>query len=71
MRGTYKNYKEDNGKKLLKALMLVHRGKSIRQAADIVKMPKSTVGEEWKKFSSCGLDNVTDYVDQRSNRLVL
>ena len=34
-------------------------------------MLKSTMGEEWKKFSSCGLDNVTDYVDQRSNRLVL
>ena len=29
------------------------------------------MGEEWKKFSSCGLDNVTDYVDQPSNRLVL
>ena len=60
-----------DGGKLKRALLMMVVGNSQRSVAVKLDIPRSTLGDEWKRFKNSGLERVDDYIQNRSSRLVL
>ena len=68
-RGSYQKY--GDVKVLKQALLMVVRGKSVREVATKMKIPRSTLGREYNKFKEGDFTEVDEYLEQRTSWLVL
>ena len=68
---SYSNYGESQDNlKLKKALSLVQRGRSMREAAKISKVLKSTIMNNWRRYLESNKD-IDSFLETRSGRIVV